>query len=440
MANMTEQQIFDFLLAKGCTPQGAAGLMGNLIHESGLKANNLQNSYEVRLKYNDETYTKAVDDGTYKNFVNDCAGYGLAQWTYFTRKQALLNYARAIGASIGDCEMQMEFLIQEIMGYKPVWNALLTTSDIRVASDFVLTQYEKPADQSEAVKVKRANTGKEVFARCYHLTVEPVQPKKTSVTQFFSNLVKIVVDFANKKSNPRTEQITKITPHHFAGFMKPDECAVWHRDSDRDASANYYIGNDGTIVGGIPENRRAWTSSSAWNDQRAITIEVANSKGAPNWEISDAAYNSLVKLCADVCKRYNFTPKYTGNKDGSITTHRMFWATACPGAYLTGIITSGKFERDILQAMGKIVEEPQKPQVEVAVPFKVQVGAFKSKTNAEVLRDKLKKQGYKDAFVKTINGWHKVQAGAFSNKANAEALRVKLIGQGYKDAFIAVGG
>ena len=83
----TEEQIYNFLIGKGMTPAGAAGLMGNLYAESGLKPTNIQNSYEKKLGFTDETYTAAVDSGAYGNFVNDSAGYGLAQWTYWSRKR-----------------------------------------------------------------------------------------------------------------------------------------------------------------------------------------------------------------------------------------------------------------------------------------------------------------------------------------------------------------
>ena len=129
-------------------------------------------------------------------------------------------------------------------------------------------------------------------------------------------------------------KIEKITVHHMAAIWTAERCAQSFQQVGRLASANYCIGYDGTIVCNVPEEDRAYTSSSAWNDNRAITIEVANDTGAPNWTISNAAWNSLVKLCADICKRYGFKLNYTGNSSGSLTEHRMFSATACPGPYL----------------------------------------------------------------------------------------------------------
>ena len=136
------------------------------------------------------------------------------------------------------------------------------------------------------------------------------------------------------KCNPRTAKITRITPHHMAGNMGAEACAKYHRDCDRQASANYYIGTDGTIWGGVPEEFRAWTSSSWDNDNQAITIEVANSATGGNWPVSDAAFNALVRLCKDICTRYGILLAWTGNASGTLTCHDMFAATNCPGPYL----------------------------------------------------------------------------------------------------------
>lgn len=170
----------------------------------------------------------------------------------------------------------------------------------------------------------------------------------------FSKYVDSVFDFGCKNSNERTSKITKITPHHMASVMGGVSCARMHYNSD--VSANYYIGVQGEIVGGVAEERRAWTSNSRENDHSAITIEVSNELLDGEWKISDTCYKSLVRLCADICERYNIIPKYNGNPSGSITVHKMFCSTECPGEYLMNIIESGKFEKDILESMGKIEE------------------------------------------------------------------------------------
>lgn len=159
----SEKAIWDYLMGITGNEYGAAGLMGNLYAESGLRSNNLQNSYEKSLGMNDEQYTSAVDSGAYTNFVKDSAGYGLAQWTYWSRKQNLLNHAKAAGVSIGDLNMQLAFLGEELRNYPGVIRALQGANSVREASDAVLTGYEKPKDQSEAAKAKRASFGQTFF-------------------------------------------------------------------------------------------------------------------------------------------------------------------------------------------------------------------------------------------------------------------------------------
>lgn len=249
-----------------------------------------------------------------------------------------------------------------------------------------------------------------------------------------SALATKVVDFGIRKSNERVEKISKITIHHMAGQIGAEACARMHRDGNREASANYYIGPDGTICAGVSETRRAWTSSSNWNDQKAITIEVSNNSGAPNWTISDASYKALIKLCADICKRYNIVPAYTGSTDASLTVHNFYSATACPGPTIMKLLQNGQIQNDIKKAMGNQPAPQPQPTGKL---YRVQVGAFKKKGNADNLAKKLKAQGY-DVIVKKVGDLYKVQCGAFSKKENAEALYKKLVNDGYKP-FIAEG-
>ena len=172
----------------------------------------------------------------------------------------------------------------------------------------------------------------------------------------FSSLCNSIVDFGTKNSNPRTEKVTKITIHHMAGVSSGVDCANYHLRGNA-SSANYYIGNAGDIVGGVSEDRRAWTSGSSWNDQKAITIEVSNSVDAEPWPVSDAAYKSTIKLCIDICKRYGITPHYTGDKNGSLTLHRMFQRTSCPGDYLYKRHVNSMVEKDIKAGMGTVFGE-----------------------------------------------------------------------------------
>lgn len=128
--------------------------------------------------------------------------------------------------------------------------------------------------------------------------------------------------------------VSKITPHHMAGVLTAAQCGKIFQSESRNASSNYGIGNDGTIALYVDEDNRAWTSSSKSNDCQAITIEVSNSATGGNYPISEAAWNSLVNLCVDICKRYNFKLLYDGTPNGSLTKHNMFANTNCPGNYL----------------------------------------------------------------------------------------------------------
>lgn len=155
-----EKTIWDYLMKKIGNVCGVAGLMGNLYAESGLRANNLQNSYEKKQGLSDDNYTFAVDTGAYGNFVRDSARYGLAQWTFWSRKEALLKFVKEKGKSIGDLQMQLDFLWKELkMSYPAVLIVLQNADNVREASDAVLLWYERPTDQSDAVQVKRVGYG-----------------------------------------------------------------------------------------------------------------------------------------------------------------------------------------------------------------------------------------------------------------------------------------
>lgn len=171
-----EEKIWNFLTGKGLNSYGAAGLMGNLFAESGLNPHNLQNTYEKKLGYTDDGYTEAVDSGKYTGFVRDSAGYGLAQWTYWSRKEALLKYVKAAGTSIGDLETQLGFLWKELAeSYAAVLAVLKKATSVRQASDAVLLKYEQPKDQSASVRTKRASYGQTYFDK--YATTKPSDSK-----------------------------------------------------------------------------------------------------------------------------------------------------------------------------------------------------------------------------------------------------------------------
>ena len=154
--------IWDYLIQKIDNPYGVAGLMGNIQVESNFNPKNMQNSFEKKLGFTDDTYTAAVDSGAYKNFSTDTCGYGICQWSSSGRKKALYDFRG--NRSIGDLEMQIDYLWKELTtNYRLVLEGLKAAFSVRQASDLVLKKFERPKDQSETVKVKRAGMGQTLY-------------------------------------------------------------------------------------------------------------------------------------------------------------------------------------------------------------------------------------------------------------------------------------
>lgn len=205
-----DKTIWNFLKGKGLNDFAIAGIMGNIYAESGFKPTNLQNAYEKKLGYTDDSYTAAVDNGSYGNFVRDSAGYGLAQWTYWSRKQALLEYARSVGKSIGDLSMQLDFMWKEMQGYKSMMTTLNSATSVLEASNAVLLQYERPADQSESAQNKRAGYGKTYYDKYAGKATEP-SPAAT--------LYRVQVGAYSKRENA-DKQLAAIQGKGFDALIK----------------------------------------------------------------------------------------------------------------------------------------------------------------------------------------------------------------------------
>lgn len=197
-----EKSIWDALMAFIGNAYGAAGLMGNLYAESALNPKNLQNNGNKALGITDDEFTAAMDAGTYGNFVGDGYGYGLAQWTYHSRKAALLAYAQEKGVSIGDLAMQLGFLCRELEGYSSVLKTLKSAKTVREASDVVLTKFERPADQGTAVQEKRAAYGQKYYDKYAGKQSAPAQAKPSTDVPF---QVKVSIPDLNIRKGPGTE-------------------------------------------------------------------------------------------------------------------------------------------------------------------------------------------------------------------------------------------
>lgn len=159
--------------------------------------------------------------------------------------------------------------------------------------------------------------------------------------------------FAPHHGGRRTEKITRITPHCFVGQCTAVRMAQYFYETERNISCNYVIGYDGKIICVEPEEIRTYCSSSYSNDNRAITVEIASDTTEP-YTMTGAAFNALVYLCADICKRYHFTilaaPANLANVWDSgeicaLTAHRWFDSTACPGNWMYSRL--GKLAHDV---------------------------------------------------------------------------------------------
>lgn len=137
-------------------------------------------------------------------------------------------------------------------------------------------------------------------------------------------------------TKPRDHKIDRITPHYMAAYWTGKRCCESFLPPARQASANYCIGYDGEIWCNVEEENRAWTSASAYNDNRAITIECANYTESWRYgQLPAETWDSLVLLCADICTRYGFRLEYTGDDSGNLTMHKWYASTDCPGPWLS---------------------------------------------------------------------------------------------------------
>lgn len=216
-----------------------------------------------------------------------------------------------------------------------------------------------------------------------------------------SSLATVIVESPNKTS-PRNHIIDTITIHCMAGDLSVESCGKLFAKSSRKASSNYGIGSDGRIACYVGEEDRSWCSSNKDNDNRAITIEVANDGGADTgWHVSNKAYKSLISLLVDICKRNNINKLiWSDNKNDRVnhkngcnmTVHRDFANKSCPGDYLYSL--HDKIADEVNKSLGVFHEDKKL--------YRVQVGSYSVKKNAIDMKNKLKSKGF-DAIIVEVN-------------------------------------
>lgn len=238
------------------------------------------------------------------------------------------------------------------------------------------------------------------------------------------------------KNSPRNHAIDTITIHCVEGQVTAESLGDWFAQKSTEASSNYGVDKDGRVGMYVEEKDRSWCTSNRDNDHRAITIEVASEKSGDR-AVTDKAYNALIQLVADICKRNNIkkliwsTSKEDriNHKNGcNMTVHRDYANKVCPGEYL--------YSRhgEIASKVNAILNPPASS----GTMYRVQVGAYTIKANAEKQMSKLAKAGF-DTYLVKVDNYYKVQTGAYSVKANADAQLAKVTKAGF-DAFITTKG
>ena len=350
------KKMWDYFKSKGLNDYGVAGLMGNLQAESGLRPTNLQNTYERSLGMTDAEYTAAVDAGTYTNFINDKAGYGLAQWTYWSLKQEMLNYFQAKKKSIGDLETQMEFLCHQLStSYKSVWTTLQTAKSVLEASNAVLLKFERPADQSVSVQNKRAEYGQKYFDNYgTKATPAPESPKPSVPSEggngkmkySASNKPLVCMQTQSTCYKGTSNMTVKGILWHSTGannpnlkrYVQPSDKAS-DRDEmlkllgvnsakndwnhiERQAGLNCWIGKlaDGTVatVQTMPWNYKPWgcgSGSKGSCNNGWIQFEICED-GLTDKNYFNKVYKEACEITAYLCNLYNIDPKGTVTVNG----------------------------------------------------------------------------------------------------------------------------
>lgn len=215
-------------------------------------------------------------------------------------------------------------------------------------------------------------------------------------------------------SGKRNHKIDTISIHCMAGNLSVESCGAMFAKPGTMASSNYGIGSDGRIALYVDEGNRSWCTSSRSNDHRAVTIEVANNGGAPDWPVSDKAYAALIDLVTDICRRngikkllWQGDKRLIGQVDKqNMTVHRWFAAKACPGNYLYG--KHGEIAAAVNRRLG-VEEEAAK------LPYTVRVAAeqvIRSGPGADYRkRNQTIKPGVY-TIVAEQDGWGKLKSGA----------------------------
>ena len=301
-----------------------------------------------------------------------------------------------------------ETLIRAVGGRGYATGQTYPTSVMRIVREHNLTQYD---DLTSAVPTDQIPPA--------------LQKGEKSVNSPLVNYTKL----SPFNSGKRTKPIDRITPHCYVGQASVEDMGAWFATT-AGCSTNYGIGKDGRVALIVPENCRSWCSSSSANDQRSVCIEDASDPQAP-WAFNAVVYQKLIDLCIDICKRNGKkkllwlvdkekTLAYNPAPDEMVlTVHRWFAAKACPGDWMYSRM--GDLAAKVTAALGGSSEPSGNDPTDGAKKlYRVQVGAYKDRKNAEKKLRQISATGT-DCFITELQeGFYRVQCGAYSVKQNAE--------------------
>ena len=344
----TEDTIWEFLKTKGLNEYAIAGIMGNLFAESALYSNNLEDSRNAILG-SDEVYTRNVDNGRYtrSNFINDGAGYGLAQWTTKDRKSNLYDYCKTRGKSISDLTCQLEFLYEELKNYN-LLTQLNASNSVNNASDIILLQFERPKRQDDSVKEYRASLSQNYYNSFKKSSIKIAQGAitKNMMKYNFSNTPMVCMQTNSTCYKNTSTMAVKGVLWHSTGannpnlkrYVQPSEndpnygklisllgSNSLHNDWNHisiEAGLNAWVGKlaDGSItsVQTMPWDYKPWGCGSGSRgscNNGWIQFEICEDALIDGTYFTKV-YNEACELTAYLCNLYNINPKGTVNFNG----------------------------------------------------------------------------------------------------------------------------
>lgn len=306
--------------------------MANLYAVSKLKGNSIDSEQNFNLKMTDEQYTQLVDGDIYYNFISDGVGFGIARWKSEKDKHNLLIYAQEYNTSVGNIEMQLQFLIGDLMAaYPDVYNNLMQAETIEECINAIYGKYIKPNKYypnekqrqillagklrllvNDEIKFEQQQKKQEAEnKKIKSLIVNEAERRVAMKNMEFSNSELIDFEFEGRmnfalRSFPITEVVIKM------GKAKISLEQMAANMFEKKQYTNYMIDDKGRIGLFCPEKGKTNVTGKNDIDEKAVTIMIASSE-LPCYKITQEAFNALIVLILDIAKRNNKLKVYVGS-------------------------------------------------------------------------------------------------------------------------------